>query len=84
MRRNDVFNNKVYGKFLSQYRDHGHQNNPNLPRGRDNRMMPGFNYRMTELQGAIGKVQLSKLNFMIKENKKDIKFWNLKSQIFSK
>ena len=32
--------------------------------------MPGFNYRMTELQAAIGKVQLSKLDFMLKENKK--------------
>ena len=63
-------NNKIYGKFLSQYRDHGHENNPNLPRGRDRRIMPGFNYRMTELQGAIGKVQLNKLNFMISENKK--------------
>ena len=35
--------------------------------------MPGFNYRMTELQGAIGKVQLNKLNFMISENKKRYK-----------
>ena len=66
-------NNKVYGKFLSQYCDHGHENNPNLPRGRDRRIMPGFNYRMTELQGAIGKVQLNKLNFMISENKKRYK-----------
>ena len=41
--------------------------------------MPGFNYRMTELQGAIGKVQLSKLNFMVRKIKKDIKFWNPKS-----
>ena len=32
--------------------------------------MPGFNYRMTELQAAVGKVQLSKLNYMVEENKK--------------
>ena len=75
-------NNKVYGEFLSQYRDHGHENNPNLPRGRDRRMMPGFNYRMTELQGAIGKVQLSKLDFMIIENKKRYKI--LESKISNK
>ena len=75
-------NNKVYGDFISQYRDHGHENNPNLPRGRDRRIMPGFNYRMTELQGAIGKVQLSKLNFMIMENKKRYKI--LESKISKK
>ena len=61
-------NNKKYYEYLCQYRDHGHENNPNLPRGRDNRIMPGFNYRMTELQAAVGKVQLSKLDFMLKEN----------------
>ena len=63
-------NNKYYGEYIKQYSDHGHENNPNLPRGRDNRIMPGFNYRMTELQAAVGKVQLSKLNYMIEENKK--------------
>ncbi len=63
-------NNKNYADFISQYSDHGHENNPNLPRGKDNRVMPGFNYRLTEIQAAIGKVQLSKLEFMLKENKK--------------
>tara|TARA_Y100000589_G_scaffold19013_2_gene15795 strand:- start:476 stop:1612 length:1137 start_codon:yes stop_codon:yes gene_type:complete len=62
-------NNKKYGEFVKQYRDHGHENNSKLPRGRDNRIMPGFNYRMTEMQGVIGKVQLSKLDFMINENR---------------
>ena len=38
-------NNKKYAEFVSQYSDHGHENNPNLPRGKDNRIMPGFNYR---------------------------------------
>ena len=48
-------NNKKYGEFISQY----NENNPNLPRGRDRRIMPGFNYRLTEMQAAVGKVQLS-------------------------
>ena len=30
---------------------------------------PGFNYRMTELQAAVGIAQL-KLNFILNENKK--------------
>ena len=29
----------------------------------------GYNYRMTDLQGAIGKVQLKKLDYFIKREK---------------
>lgn len=43
------------------YHDHGHESNPKFPRGEDTRQEGGFNYRMMELQGAIGLVQLSKL-----------------------
>ena len=32
--------------------------------------MPGFNYRMTELQAAVGLSQIQKLDFIIKESKK--------------
>ncbi len=63
-------NKKKYANYVKQYTDHGHENNKKLPRGRDNRIMPGFNYRMTELQAAVGKVQLSKLNYMVEENRK--------------
>ena len=44
-----------------EYHDHGHENNPNLPRGRDSRNSSGFNYRMNEISAAIGISQLSKL-----------------------
>ena len=63
-------NKEKYSNYIRQYTDHGHANNPNLPRGRDERIMAGFNYRMTELQAAVGKVQLSKLDMMLQENKK--------------
>lgn len=43
------------------YADHGHEDNPAVPRGEDTRTCAGFNYRMMELQGAIGLVQLQKL-----------------------
>ena len=62
-------NNKL-DKYCREYHDHGHQNNPKFPRGKDTKEIFGFNYRMTEMQGAIGKVQLSKLNRMISDNKK--------------
>ena len=63
-------NNEVTSRFCREYHDHGHENNPELPRGKDTRSIYGFNYRMTELQGAIGKIQLSKLDKMLLENKK--------------
>ena len=43
------------------YADHGHEDNPAFPRGEDTRSFPGFNYRMMELQGAVGLEQLKKL-----------------------
>lgn len=63
-------NKKNFDKSCREYHDHGHENNPNYPRGRDTKTKPGFNYRMTEIQGTIGNIQLKKLGFIIKENKK--------------
>lgn len=58
------------------YHDHGHESNPKFPRGEDTRQVGGFNYRMTDLQGAIGLVQLSKLPYALERqraNKAQIK-----------
>ena len=63
-------NNNSYGTYIKQYIDHGHENNPNLERGHDNRVMPGFNFRMTEIQASIASVQLGKLKFLVSESKK--------------
>jgi len=61
----------------SQYHDHGHDHNPELPRGLEGRDFIGFNFRMMELQGAIGIAQLRKLDSIIlkrqRKNKKIIK-----------
>jgi dTDP-4-amino-4,6-dideoxygalactose transaminase len=43
------------------WHDHGHENNPAVPRWEDTRSGSGFNFRMTELQGAVGIAQLKKL-----------------------
>jgi 8-amino-3,8-dideoxy-alpha-D-manno-octulosonate transaminase len=56
-------------KFSREYHDHGHENNPDYPRGRDTKTIFGFNYRMTEMQAAVGKVQLSKLHMILEKNK---------------
>lgn len=55
-------------RFCKEYHDHGHENNPTLPRGRDSRTIYGFNYRMTELQACVARVQLRRLDHMLAEN----------------
>lgn len=47
------------------WHDHGHENNPALPRWEDSRSGSGFNYRMSELQGAVGLAQLRKLTAVL-------------------
>ena len=54
---------------MSAWHDHGHQNNPNYPRWEDTRISSGFNFRMTELQGAIGMTQLRKLDSIVSKQR---------------
>ena len=77
-----ISNNKNFFKYCREYHDHGHENNKKLPRGRDTKKIYGFNYRMTEIQAAIGIVQLKKLSNMISDYKKKFKLLeiNLKNQ----
>lgn len=53
------------------YHDHGHEYNNAFPRGRDTRSQPGFNYRMTEVQGVLGLVQLEKLEHILSAQRKN-------------
>ncbi len=57
---------------MSEYHDHGHDHvvNPG-GRGGEGRRFFGFNYRMMELQGAIGLAQLAKLDSMVAAQKKN-------------
>jgi 8-amino-3,8-dideoxy-alpha-D-manno-octulosonate transaminase len=64
-------NNKELYLLAKEYHDHGHMNNPNFPRGRDTHKIHGFNYRMTEIQAVIAKVQLGKLEYIVKKNKQN-------------
>jgi 8-amino-3,8-dideoxy-alpha-D-manno-octulosonate transaminase len=54
------------------WHDHGHENNPSVPRWEDTRSSSGFNYRMMELQGAIGLAQLKKLDFVVKSQRENM------------
>jgi 8-amino-3,8-dideoxy-alpha-D-manno-octulosonate transaminase len=68
-------NQKKFYKFCLEYRDHGHENNPKYPRGRDTHSIYGFNYRVSEIVGALGLVQLQKLDTVVKNNKNRYKIY---------
>jgi 8-amino-3,8-dideoxy-alpha-D-manno-octulosonate transaminase len=55
----------------SEYSDHGHDHNPDVGRAMEGRNFLGFNYRMGEIQGAIGLAQLGKLEGMIERQKQN-------------
>lgn len=58
-------------RTMSEYQDHGHDHKVNPgARGGEGRRFIGFNYRMMELQGAIGIAQLAKLDQMIAAQKR--------------
>jgi 8-amino-3,8-dideoxy-alpha-D-manno-octulosonate transaminase len=64
-------NNRKLYLLAREYHDHGHMLNENLPRGRDRHRIYGFNYRMTEIQAVIAKVQLEKLDYIVEKNRKN-------------
>ncbi|MBW2019508.1 MAG: DegT/DnrJ/EryC1/StrS family aminotransferase [Deltaproteobacteria bacterium] len=65
-----VTNDAALYRNCSEFHDHGHDHNPELERGLEGRRFIGFNYRMTELQGAIGLAQLAKLDDIIAAQRK--------------
>ena len=66
-----VFKNEEYYKKAAAWHDHGHENNPSLPRWEDSRSSSGFNFRMNEMQGAVGISQLKKLDLVVSEQRKN-------------
>ncbi|MCX5863112.1 MAG: DegT/DnrJ/EryC1/StrS family aminotransferase [Deltaproteobacteria bacterium] len=55
----------------SEYADHGHDHNPSVGRALDGRNFLGFNYRMNELNGAVGLAQLNKLDAIIRRQEQN-------------
>ena len=47
------------------------ENNPKLPRWEDSRSSSGFNFRMNEMQGAVGIAQLKKLDYIVKKQREN-------------
>ena len=72
-----ITDSKKLHKKASAWHDHGHENNPDYPRWEDTRSSSGFNFRMMEIQGAIGLAQLKKLNFIVETQRDNArKIWN--------
>jgi 8-amino-3,8-dideoxy-alpha-D-manno-octulosonate transaminase len=62
-------------RSMSEYQDHGHDHAVNPGgRGGEGRRFIGSNYRMMELQGAIGLAQLAKLDAMVAAQQKNKAF----------
>ena len=60
-----VFNDEELWLRAAAWHDHGHENNPDVPRWEDTRSGSGFNFRMMELQAAVGLAQLEKLSQVV-------------------
>lgn len=68
-----VFKEKNHYEKAAAWHDHGHENNPELPRWEDSRSGSGFNYRMNEMQGAVGLAQLRKLDYVVTKQRENAK-----------
>ncbi|MCF8176901.1 MAG: DegT/DnrJ/EryC1/StrS family aminotransferase [Sulfuritalea sp.] len=66
-----VFRDEEVWKKAAAWHDHGHENNPAVPRWEDTRASSGFNYRMMELQGAVGLAQLRKLPGVVEAQRRN-------------
>jgi 8-amino-3,8-dideoxy-alpha-D-manno-octulosonate transaminase len=66
-----ITNDDAVFKYAKEYHDHGHESNPAFPRGKDTRTIYGMNYRMNEMQGAVGMAQLEKLDYIVAKNREN-------------
>jgi 8-amino-3,8-dideoxy-alpha-D-manno-octulosonate transaminase len=77
-----VFHDRSDYERAAAWHDHGHENNPKVPRWEDTRSGSGFNYRMTELQGAVGLAQLRKLDEVVGRQRTNFAaMWNAISDL---
>jgi len=78
-----VTNKEDYFIKARSYQDHGHEYSKTLSKGKEAALMPGFNFRMSEMQAAVGMVQLGKLDRIIERqraNKRSMKEFLLQNQ----
>ncbi len=66
-----ITNDETLYKKADQYADHGHDHLGGADRGADGHPIMGLNYRISELNAAVGVAQLDKLDRMIQIQKKN-------------
>ena len=65
-----ITNNETYHKNADHYSDHGHDH-AGKDRGADNHPFLGYNFRISELNAAIGLAQIKRLDKFLKIQKKN-------------
>jgi len=65
-----ISNNEDLISKCFKFIDHGHDSDLSLPRGQDTAVTYGFNYRMMELQAAVGLVQIDRLSHIVESNRR--------------
>jgi 8-amino-3,8-dideoxy-alpha-D-manno-octulosonate transaminase len=65
-----ISNNEDLISKCFKFIDHGHDSDLSLPRGQDTAVAYGFNYRMMELQAAVGLVQIDRLSHIVESNRR--------------
>lgn len=65
-----VTNNKQYATHADHYQDHGHDH-IGSDRGAEGHPFMGYNYRISELNAAVGLAQLGKLDRILKTQKEN-------------
>lgn len=65
-----ITNNDEYGKFADHFSDHGHDHIGN-DRGAETHPFLGYNFRISELNAAVGLAQVKRLNDFIAIQKKN-------------
>jgi 8-amino-3,8-dideoxy-alpha-D-manno-octulosonate transaminase len=65
-----ITNNKTYHRNADYYSDHGHDHSGS-DRGREGHPFLGYNYRISELNAAVGVAQLARLDDFISIQKKN-------------
>lgn len=71
-----ITNDKDLYNRIHQFADHGHVHDFSIPRGEDYHFYKGFNFRIGEINSAIGLVQLEKYkqySSILRTNKKKLK-----------
>jgi len=72
-------NRKAYADTLRLFRTHGiRKGNPKRPAWHQEMLLLGFNYRLTDMQAALGRSQLMSLNtFIAKRRGKALRYFSL-------